>query len=354
MPSFAPPSRKQGTRRSDRDRDRAQKRGPPRSRGHDVPLALLGRRLAAAVALTVPIALLAMVPPLQFAGWEWFALALATPVVLGSGREFHRAALQSARHLAATMDTLISMGTLAAWLWSTVVLLGGLDADTYFEVAAVITTLILLGRFLEARAKSRSGEAIRRLLELGAREARVLRDGQEALVPIDALQVGVRFVVRPGERIATDGVVEEGASAIDQSLLTGESVPVEVDEGSEVAGATINTYGRLVVRATKVGADTALAQIARLVAEAQQGKAPVQRLADRVSAVFVPVVITISLATLAGWLILSGDAGAAFTAAVAVLIIACPCALGLATPTALLVGTGRGAQLGILIKGPDV
>src|SRR5919109_590323 len=185
---------------------------------HDEPLALLGRRLAAAVALTVPIALLAMVPPLQFAGWEWFALALATPVVLGSGSEFHRAALQSARHLAATMDTLISMGTLAAWLWSTVVLLGGLDADTYFEVAAVITTLILLGRFLEARAKSRSGEAIRRLLELGAREARVLRDGQEVLVPIDALQVGDRFVVRPGERIATDGVVEEGASAIDQSL----------------------------------------------------------------------------------------------------------------------------------------
>src|SRR5919109_1176070 len=321
---------------------------------HDEPLALLGRRLAAAVALTVPIALLAMVPPLQFAGWEWFALALATPVVLGSGSEFHRAALQSARHLAATMDTLISMGTLAAWLWSTVVLLGGLDADTYFEVAAVITTLILLGRFLEARAKSRSGEAIRRLLELGAREARVLRDGQEVLVPIDALQVGDRFVVRPGERIATDGVVEEGASAIDQSLLTGESVPVEVEEGSEVAGATINTYGRLVVRATKVGADTALAQIARLVEAAQSGKAPVQRLADRVSAVFVPVVIGVALATLAGWLLSGSSAADAFTAAVAVLIIACPCALGLATPTALMVGTGRGAQLGILIKGPEI
>jgi Cu+-exporting ATPase len=321
---------------------------------HDEPLALLGRRLAAAVALTVPIALLAMVPPLQFAGWEWFALALATPVVLGSGSEFHRAALQSARHLAATMDTLISMGTLAAWLWSTVVLLGGLDADTYFEVAAVITTLILLGRFLEARAKSRSGEAIRRLLELGAREARVLRDGQEVLVPIDALQVGDRFVVRPGEKIATDGVVEEGASAIDQSLLTGESVPVEVEEGSEVAGATINTYGRLVVRATKVGADTALAQIARLVEAAQSGKAPVQRLADRVSAVFVPVVIGVALATLAGWLLAGSTAADAFTAAVAVLIIACPCALGLATPTALMVGTGRGAQLGILIKGPEI
>jgi Cu+-exporting ATPase len=227
-------------------------------------------------------------------------------------------------------------------------------ADTYFEVAAVITTLILLGRFLEARAKRRSGAAIRALLELGAKDARVLRDGLEVVVPVEELQVGDRFVVRPGEKIATDGVVDEGISAIDQSLLTGEPVPVEVGPGDEVAGATINTSGRLVIRATKVGAETALAQIARLVAAAQAGKAPIQRLVDQVSAVFVPIVIALSLATLAGWLVFTGDAAAAFTAAVAVLIIACPCALGLATPTALMVGTGRGAQLGILIKGPEV
>jgi len=252
------------------------------------------------------------------------------------------------------MDTLISLGTLAAWGWSTVVVLAGLDADVYFEVAGVITTLILLGRFFEARARRRSGEAIRALLELGAKEARVLRDGEEVLVPIEALRPGDRFVVRPGEKIATDGVVEGGDSAIDQSMLTGESVPVEVAPGSEVAGATINSYGRLVVRATKVGAETALAQIARLVAEAQAGKAPIQRLVDRVSGVFVPIVLAIALATLAGWLVVTGDVSAAFTAAVAVLIIACPCALGLATPTALMVGTGRGAQLGILIKGPEV
>jgi Cu+-exporting ATPase len=321
---------------------------------HDEPATVLRRRLVAAVSLTVPLALLAMVPPLQFSGWEWMGLALATPVVFWNGIGFHRAALQSARHLAATMDTLISMGTVAAWLWSAVVLFGALDADTYFEVAAVITTLILLGRYVEARAKSRSSEAIRRLLELGAKEARVLRDGDEVLVPVAELQVGDRFVVRPGEKLATDGVVEEGESAIDQSLLTGESVPVEVAPGGEVAGATVNTYGRLVVRATKIGADTALAQIARLVEAAQSGKAPVQRLADRVSAIFVPVVIVISLATLAGWLVFGGSAADAFTAAVAVLIIACPCALGLATPTALLVGTGRGAQLGIVIKGPEI
>jgi len=239
-------------------------------------------------------------------------------------------------------------------LWSTVVLVGGVTADTYFEVAAVITTLILLGRYLEACAKSRSSEAIRKLLELGAKEARVLRDGQEILVPVNELQVGDVFVVRPGEKIATDGVVEEGASALDQSMLTGEPVPVEVEPGAEVAGATINSYGRLIVRATKVGADTALAQIARLVEAAQSGKAPVQRLADRVSAIFVPIVIVISLATLGGWLAFGASASAAFTAAVAVLIIACPCALGLATPTALMVGTGRGAQLGILIKGPEI
>jgi P-type Cu+ transporter len=235
-----------------------------------------------------------------------------------------------------------------------VVLVAGLDAHTYFEVAAVITTLILLGRHLESRARRRSGDAIRALLEVGAKDARVLRDGAEVLVPVEKLRVGDRFVVRPGEKIATDGTVEEGASAVDESLLTGEPVPVDVGPGAGVAGGTINTYGRLVVRATKVGADTALAQIARLVAEAQAGKAPIQRLVDRVSAVFVPFVIALALATLAGWLLATGDAGAAFTAAVAVLIIACPCALGLATPTALMVGTGRGAQLGILIKGPEI
>ena len=320
----------------------------------DEPIAVLRRRLVVAVALTVPVALLAMVPSLQFTGWEWLALALSTPVVFWSGLGFHRVALQSARHLAATMDTLISIGTLAAWLWSAVVLVGGLDADTYFEVAAVITTLILLGRYLEARAKNRSSQAIRMLLELGAKEARVLRGVDEVVVPLEDVHVGDRFVVRPGEKIATDGVVEDGESAIDQSLLTGESLPVEVGPGAEVAGATINTYGRLVVRATKVGSDTALAQIARLVEAAQSGKAPVQRLADRVSAVFVPVVILVSLATLVGWLALGSSVASAFTAAVAVLIIACPCALGLATPTALLVGTGRGAQLGILIKGPEI
>ena len=311
-------------------------------------------RLVIAAVLSVPLALLAMVPPLQFDGWEWVAFALATPVVLWAGWSFHRAALLNARHGAATMDTLISVGTLAAWGWSTVVLVAGIDAHTYFEVAGVITTLILLGRYLEARARSRSGEAIRALLELGAKDARVLRDGDEVLVPTDELVVGDRFVVRPGEKIATDGRVVEGFSALDQSMLTGEPVPVEVTVGDEVAGATINTSGRLVVEATKVGADTALAQIARLVAEAQAGKAPIQRLVDRVSAVFVPVVIGISLATLVGWLALTGDVSTAFTAAVAVLIIACPCALGLATPTALMVGTGRGAQLGILIKGPEI
>ena len=252
------------------------------------------------------------------------------------------------------MDTLISLGTLAAWGWSSVVLVSGSGAHTYFEVGAVITTLILLGRFLEARARRRTGAAIRRLVELGAKEARVLREGREFVVPVEELEVGDFFVVRPGEKIATDGVVEEGLSAVDQSMLTGEPVPVDVGPGSDVAGATINTSGRLIVRAVKVGSDTALAQIARLVAEAQAGKAPIQRLADRVSAIFVPVVVAVALATLVGWLLLSGHAAAAFTAAVAVLIIACPCSLGLATPTALMVGTGRGAQLGILIKGPEI
>ncbi len=314
----------------------------------------LARRLVVAAVLTVPVAAVSMIPALRFPGWEWVAFALTTPVVFWSGLGFHRAALQSARHLAATMDTLISMGTLAAWTWSTVVLVAGLEEEMYFEVAAVITTLILLGRWLEARAKRRSGDAIRKLLELGAKEARVLRDGEEVSVPIESVAVGDLIVVRPGDKIATDGVVVDGRSAVDQSLLTGESVPVEVEPGSDVAGATINTYGRLVVCATKVGADTALAQIARLVEQAQSGKAPVQRLADRVSSVFVPVVIAISGATLAGWLLAGGSAGDAFTAAVAVLIIACPCALGLATPTALMVGTGRGAQLGILVKGPEI
>ena len=314
----------------------------------------LRTRLVVSVALTFPLLLLAMVPPLQFGGWEWAALALATPIVLWAGLPFHRAAVSNARRFAATMDTLVSLGTLAAWGWSAVVLVAGLNADVYFEVAGVTTTLILLGRFLEARARRRSGAAIRALLELGAKEARVLRDGAEVLAPADQLQIGDAFVVRPGEKIATDGIVVEGDSAVDQSMLTGESVPVDVEVGAEVVGATINTYGRLVVRASKVGAETALAQIARIVAEAQAGKAPIQRLVDRISGIFVPIVLIIALGTLGGWLALVGNVGDAFTASVAVLIIACPCALGLATPTALMVGTGRGAQLGILIKGPEV
>jgi len=297
-------------------------------------------RLLLAAGLTAPLVIIAMVGALQFSGWEWVAFVLATPVVFWAGWAFHLAAARNLRHRLVTMDTLISLGTLAAWTWSVVALLALEDADTYFEVAAVITTLILLGRFFESRARRRSGEALRALAKLS--------------VPDHGLAVGDVFVVRPGERIATDGVVLEGRSAVDRSLLTGEPVPDEVAPGDEVAGGTINELGRLVVRATRVGADTTLAQIARLVADAQAGKAPVQRLADRVSAVFVPVVIGISLATLAGWLLFTGDVTAALTAAVAVLIIACPCALGLATPTALMVGTGRGAQLGILISGPEI
>ncbi|HZE06285.1 MAG TPA: heavy metal translocating P-type ATPase, partial [Solirubrobacteraceae bacterium] len=327
---------------------------PQEALSEEDPTAPYRLRLIAAVVLSVPLALLAMIPALQFPGWEWVSLVLATPVVFWSGWPFHRAAALNARHLAATMDTLISVGTLSAWGWSTVVLLAGVNEHTYFETAGVITALILLGRYFEARAKRRSGEAIRKLLELGAKEARVLRDGEEVLVAAEQVQVGDLFVVRPGEKIATDGVVQSGASAVDASMLTGESVPVEVSAGDAVAGATINASGRLVVRATKVGNDTALAQIARMVAQAQAGKAEVQRLADRVSGVFVPVVISLSVLTLAGWLIFGGTAAAAFTAAVAVVIIACPCALGLATPTALMVGTGRGAQLGILIKGPEI
>jgi P-type Cu+ transporter len=324
-------------------------RAAPERRG-----SLLGARLLLAAVLTVPVALLAMVPPLQMDGWEWIALALSAPVVLVAGWPFHRAAVRNLRHGAATMDTLISLGTLAAWIWSVVAVAAVEGAELYFEVAAVVTTLVLLGRFLETRARSRSGAALRALLELGAKEAHVLREGVEVAVAVEDIRVGDLFVVRPGEKIAADGVVVEGDSAVDQSMLTGEPVPVEVSPGDEVAGATINASGRLVVRATRVGAETALAQIVRLVAEAQAGKAPIQRLADRISAVFVPVVIGISLATLAGWLLLDGDVSTAFTASVAVLIIACPCALGLATPTALMVGTGRGAQLGVLIRGAEV
>jgi Cu+-exporting ATPase len=312
--------------------------------------AALRRRLVVSAALGVPVMVLSMAMP--FARWEWVALALATPVVTWGAWPFHRAAWTNARHRAATMDTLVSLGVAAAYGWSVfAVLFGG---HLYLEVAAGVTALILLGRYLEARAKRRSGAALRALLELGAKDVAVLRDGVETRVAVSALAVGDEFVVRPGEKVATDGVVVDGTSAIDASLLTGESVPVEVGPGDAVTGATVNAGGRLVVRATRVGDDTALAQIARLVTAAQSGKAPVQRLADRVAAVFVPVVIVLALGTLAFWLAVGGGVEKAFEAAVSVLIIACPCALGLATPTALLVGTGRGAQLGILIKGPEV
>ncbi|MHB1555327.1 MAG: heavy metal translocating P-type ATPase [Acidimicrobiales bacterium] len=327
----------------------------PEGVGEEDPARPYRRRLVLAVALSVPLAIFAWIPGSRPPGWEWVSLALATPVVFYAGWPFQRAAAQNARHGAVSMDTLISVGTLAAWVWSTVVVAAGISTGVYFDTAGAITALILLGRYLEAKAKRRSGEAIRKLLELGAKEAHVLRDGEEVLVRVEALAVGDRFVVRPGERIATDGVVVSGTSAIDQSMLTGEPVPVEVGPADSVAGATVNTSGRLVVEATRVGASTALAQITRLVAAAQAGKAPVQRLADRVSAVFVPVVIAVALLTLVGWLLVGAAAAtAAFSAAVAVLVIACPCALGLATPTALMVGTGRGAELGIVIKGPEV
>jgi P-type Cu+ transporter len=324
-------------------------------------------RLYAAVALTIPVLLISMVPPLMFDGWQWVAFALSTPVILWAGWPFHRATLVNLRHGATTMDTLISLGTLAAYAWSVVALVflgaaeggvamggvfgGGDTADVYFETASVIVALLLLGRFFEARARRRSGHALRALLELGAKTAR-LASGDE--VPVENLQVGDHFVVRPGEKIATDGRVVEGSSAVDVSMLTGEPVPVEVSTGDTVFGATLNASGRLVIEATGVGGDTALAQIARLVEEAQGSRAPVQRLADRVSTVFVPVVMLVALATLAAWLLAGEGANAAFTAAVAVLIIACPCALGLATPTAIMVGTGRGAQLGVVIKGGEV
>ncbi len=306
------------------------------------------------VAASVLLVVLAWLPGGRSPGWEWLSLALATPVVLYGGWPFHRAAVANARHGVATMDTLISVGTLAAWSWSAVVLMAGLRAPLYFDTAGAVTALVLLGRYLEARARRRSGEAVRLLLALGAKQARLWRDGDEVLVPVDQLAVGDCFVVRPGDKIATDGVVESGVSAIDASMLTGEPVPVEVGPGDHVAGAAINTSGRMVVRATRVGSQTALAQIARLVAQAQDGKAPVQHLVDRVSAVFVPIVMALSLVSLAGRLALGTAPGAAFTAAVAVLVVACPCALGLATPTALLVGTGRGAQLGIVVRGPEV
>jgi P-type Cu+ transporter len=320
----------------------------------------LGGRLAVGAALTAPVLALAMVPALQYPGWEWLAAVLATPVVLWAGAGFHRAALAGLRHRAATMDTLVSLGTLSAWGWSVAALLAGgpggpgFGGHVYFEVAGVIVVLILLGRWLEGRARARSGQALRRLLELGRGTAMVLRDGAEVPVPAEAVAVGDRFVVRPGQKLAADGVVTEGRSSIDRSLLTGESVPVQVGPGDEVAGATVNLEGRLVVRATRVGADTALAQIVRLVEAAQGSKAPVQRLADRVAGVFVPAVLAVAAATLVGWLATGHQAGEAVSAAVAVLIVACPCALGLATPTAVMVGTGRGAQLGILIRGAEV
>ena len=322
------------------------------------PSVALRRRLLVSAVLTLPVLALAMIPPLQFDGWEWVSLVLATPIVLWGGWPFHRAAFVNARHGAATMDTLISIGTLAAWSWSVVATaFGGRlnEPEVYYEVASVVVVLILLGRYFEARAKRRAGAALKALLELGAKDVAVLGpDGEERRVPVEELRVGDLFVVRPGEKVATDGVIEAGTSSVDTSLLTGESVPVEVGPGDEAIGATVNVSGRLVVRATQVGADTAVAQIGRLVTEAQAGKAPVQRLADRISAVFVPIVIAVALGTLAFWLVRGSDPAFAFAAAVAVLIIACPCALGLATPTALLVGSGRGAQLGVLIKGPEV
>jgi Cu+-exporting ATPase len=331
------------------------------------------RRVVISAVLTVPVVLLSMVPALQFDYWQWVALALASPVAIWGAWPFHRAALANLRHRAATMDTLISVGVAAAYLWSvwalvfthagapgmkmTLSLLAddGGGAHIYLEVAAAVTTFILAGRYFESRAKRSSGAALRALLDMGAKDVAVLRDGStETRIAIEELAVGEVFVARPGEKIATDGVVLTGTSAVDASMLTGEPVPVEVGPGDSVVGATVNVGGRLEVRATRVGSDTQLAQIARLVTAAQSGKADVQRLADRVSAVFVPIVIGLSLLTLATWLLVGAQATAAFTAAVAVLIIACPCALGLATPTALLVGTGRGAQLGILIKGPQV
>ncbi|HET9739163.1 MAG TPA: heavy metal translocating P-type ATPase [Solirubrobacteraceae bacterium] len=334
----------------------------------------LRQRLLVSLALMLPVLSMAMIAPLQFDNWQWLSLTLAAPVVLWGAWPFHRAAWANLKHATATMDTLISIGVLAAFGWSLYALFIG-DAgipgmtmgfdlipergarvdEIYLEVAAAVTVFILAGRYFEARAKRRAGAALTALLELGAKDVAVLgADGTEQRIPVEQLNAGDRFVVRPGEKVATDGIVEQGTSAVDESLLTGESLPVEKGPGDEVAGASVNAGGRLIVRATKVGADTALAQIARLVTDAQSGKAAVQRLADRVSGVFVPVVIGLAIATLGFWVGTGEDLTFAFTAAVAVLIIACPCALGLATPTALLVGTGRGAQLGLLIKGPEI
>ncbi|MCU1584569.1 MAG: copper-translocating P-type ATPase [Microbacteriaceae bacterium] len=333
----------------------------------------LRQRLTVSAALTVPVVLLSMVPLLQFTDWQWLALTLAAPVVVWGAWPFHRAAAVNARHGAATMDTLVSVGVMAAFGWSLYALFFGMAGqpgmhmtftlfgqpqpgagEIYLEVASAVTVFILAGRYIEARAKKQSGAALRALLELGAKDAAVLRGGVESRVSAASLVPGDRIVVRPGEKVAADGLIVDGASAVDLSMLTGESVPVEVRPGDRVIGATVNVGGRLLVEVTRVGADTELARIARLVEEAQSGKAEAQRLADRVSAVFVPVVIGLALATFAGWLIFAGSVELAFTAAVATLIIACPCALGLATPTALLVGTGRGSQLGIIIRGPQV
>ncbi|MFE7419948.1 heavy metal translocating P-type ATPase [Rhodococcus sp. NPDC057529] len=345
---------------------------PPAPEEED-PAAALRQRLLVSAVLTVPVIAMAMIPALQFTNWQWLSLTLAAPVVVWGAWPFHTAAWTNLRHGTATMDTLVSMGTLAAFGWSLYALFWGTagmpgmthpfeltiarvdgTGNIYLEAAAGVTTFILAGRYFEARAKRRAGAALRALLELGAKEVSVLRDGTEQLIGIDQLEVGDLFVVRPGEKIATDGVVVEGSSAVDASMLTGEAVPVEVSPDSEVAGATVNVGGRIVVRASRIGADTQLAQMAWMVEDAQTGKAEVQRLADRISGIFVPIVIALSVATLGFWIGTGGAVAAAFTAAVAVLIIACPCALGLATPTALMVGTGRGAQLGILIKGPEV
>ncbi|MFK4547153.1 Cu+-exporting ATPase [Streptomyces ambofaciens] len=339
----------------------------------DGELLSLRQRLFVSLALSVPVVLMAMVPALQFDNWQWLSLTLAAPVVVWGAFPFHKAAFTNARHGAATMDTLVSIGTLAALGWSLWALFFGHagmpgmrhgfeftisrsdgSSSIYLEAAAGVTALILAGRYLEAKSKRKAGAALRSLLELGAKDVAVLRGGTEVRIPVSQLAVGDRFVVRPGEKVATDGTVVEGSSAVDASMLTGESVPTDVTVGDAVTGATVNAGGRLVVEATRIGADTQLARMARLVEDAQNGKAAVQRLADRISAVFVPAVILVALGTLLTWLFMTGDPAAAFTAAVAVLIIACPCALGLATPTALMVGTGRGAQLGILIKGPEV
>jgi Cu+-exporting ATPase len=355
-------------------RQRTKDRGAPDASVSTADeVAVLRTRLGISLALTVPVVLMVMVPVLQFRNWQWLSAILAAPVVVYGGWRFHKAAWTNLRHGAATMDTLISVGTLAAFGWSLVALFFGSagepgmrepfsfsvdkmsGADSiYLEVASGVTVFVLAGRYFEARAKRRASAALRALLELGAKEVAVLRGDREERIPVEELRVGDRFVVRPGEKIATDGVIEDGTSAVDANMLTGESVPVEVGAGSAVVGATVNAGGRLVIRATRVGADTQLAQMTRLVEQAQNGKAAVQRLADRISAVFVPIVILLALLTLGAWLLLGEGVAAAFTAAVAVLIIACPCALGLATPTALLVGSGRGAQLGILIKGPEV